>query len=158
MKQAGLLSILLSLAACASSPLQLDGVNRDISPAMVTEGSAYTGQRVVWGGMIIRTKPLKSTTQIEILAYPLQSNGEPERSAASLGRFLINYHGFLEPANYQPGRWLTVVGRIGPAQMGKVGQASYRFPVIEPNQLHLWPLTRRPSGTTHFNFGIGIQF
>lgn len=157
MKHVLLLSLLLTLAACASSPLQLDGVNRGINPAMVTRETPHAGQRVVWGGMIIQTRPLQTTTQLEILAYPLQGNGEPDRQASSLGRFLIIQHGFLDPANYKPGRWVSVVGQIGHIQTGKVGKASYQFPVIQSEQLHLWPLHGTPSGSTHFNFGIGIR-
>lgn len=157
MKQGLLLALLLTLAACASAPLKLQGVNRSITPAMVSTNSPYTGERVVWGGIIIKTQPLQDTTQIEVLAYPLESNGEPDRQASPLGRFLIVHRGFLEPTEFSPGHWLSVVGRIGPAQMGKVGKASYRFSVIQPEQLYLWPANRRSRGTTHFNFGIGIR-
>lgn len=157
MKQISLLIISLTLAACAGSPLQLDGVNRNISPAMVSRDTPYTGQRVVWGGMVIQTKPLQTTTQIEILAYPLHGNGEPDRGASSLGRFLIVHRGFLDPATYTPGRWLSVVGQIGAAQTGKVGEASYRFPVIVPEQVQLWPLHPNSSTSTHFSFGLGIR-
>ena len=158
MKNFLVLSLLLGLAACASTPLKLDGVNRAVSPAMVTGEHPYTDMRVVWGGMIIKTQPLQQTTQIEILAFPVDENGEPDRQTASQGRFLIVRQGYLEPADFAPGRWVSVVGKIGPSQMGTVGEASYRFPVILPEQLYLWPLASGSKTQTFFHFGIGVQF
>jgi outer membrane lipoprotein len=158
MKTISLLALLLTLTACASAPLKLEGVNRAINPAMVTTEHPYTSTRVVWGGMIIKTEPLQQQTQIEVLAFPVDENGEPDRQTASLGRFLIQHKGFLEPTDFAPGRWLSVVGIIGQAQTGSVGEASYRFPVIQPEQLYLWPLTASSNTQTFFHFGIGIQF
>jgi len=158
MKYLLLLFCILSVAACASSPLKLDGVDRSITPAMVSAEHAYIGMRVVWGGTIIRTQPLQHTTQIEVLAFPVDSRGEPDPRAASLGRFLIENPGFLEPADFAPGRRVTVVGTIAPAQMGTVGQASYRFPVIHAQQLSLWPQGSGTDTRTFFHFGIGVQF
>lgn len=158
MKHVLLLILLLALVSCASSPLKLEGVNRDINPAMVTPDHPHSQTRVVWGGMIVKTVPLQHTTQIEVLAFPLQQNGEPDRQAASLGRFLIEHQGFLEPADFAPGRWLSAVGRIGRIQTGKVGKASYHFPVLQPEQLQLWPTNAGSNVQTRFHFGIGIQF
>jgi outer membrane lipoprotein len=158
MKAFLLLPLLLILAACAGTPLKLDGVNRAINPAMVTAEHPYTGMRVVWGGMLIKTEPLKEMTQIEVLAFPVSYDGEPDRTAASLGRFMIVRKGFLEPADFAPGRWVSVVGAIGQAQTAKVGEADYRFPVIHSEQLYLWPVTAASNAETHFYFGIGIQF
>lgn len=158
MKLGLLICLLLALASCASSPLKLEGVNHGITPAMVNARHPHLHSRVVWGGLIIKTQPLQQTTQIEVLAFPVDSVGEPERQRTSLGRFLIVHQGFLEPADFSPGRWLSVVGTIGPAQTGHVGDASYRFPVIQPQQLYLWPLNSGSSTQTRFHFGIGVQF
>jgi outer membrane lipoprotein len=158
MKNLYLLLTLLMLSACAASPLKLDGVNRDVSPAMVNTAHPYTKLRVVWGGMIIKTQPLQQNTQIEVLAFPVASDGEPDRQTASQGRFLILRQGYLEPADFAPGRWVSVVGTIGQPQLGKVGEADYLFPVIVPEQLYLWPLNASSNTQTFFHFGVGIQF
>lgn len=157
-----ILLINLSLAACVSNPLKLEGVNPNVTPALVnTKPAGYTGVRVAWGGMIVRTQPLPQMTQIEVLAYPLDDYGQPQSQAPSQGRFLIMNQGYLEPADYAPGRWLSVVGRIGKSQSGKVGEATYEFPVLNPEQLHLWPAGSGSDGgsdsRTNFHFGIGIQ-
>jgi len=157
MKNILLLIVLLSVTACASSPLKLDGVNTQVSSAMVSADHPYTGMRVVWGGMIIKTQPLQHLTQIEVLAYPVDSDGEPDQHAPSQGRFLIQHQGFLEPADFAAGRWVSVVGSIGPSQTGTVGEASYRFPVIKAEQLQLWPQNTGSDSRTFFHFGIGVQ-
>lgn len=151
------LFLFLALAACASSPLKLDGVDRALNPAMVGSEHPNIGKRVVWGGMIIKTQPLKENTQVEILAFPVDSYGEPDRNAASLGRFLILHKGFLEPAEFAAGRWVSAVGVVGESKSGKVGEADYNFPVIQAEQLHLWPESSRSDSNTRFHFGIGIQ-
>jgi outer membrane lipoprotein len=158
MKTIYLLTLLLLLAGCAGSPLQLEGVNRSLNPAMVSPDHPQTGARVVWGGMIIKTDLLKAETQIEVLAFPLDDRGEPDRQATSLGRFIILHKGFLEPAEFASGHWVSVVGTVGQSKTGKVGAANYRFPVIVPEQLHLWPESGSSTTQTRFHFGIGIQF
>jgi len=158
MRNAIFIFFVLSLTACASSPLKLEGVNRTVTPAMISEDHPYTNTRVVWGGMIVKTQPLQQMTQIEVLAFPVDSNGEPDRQTTSQGRFVIQHQGFLEPADFAPGRWVSVVGTIGQPQMGTVGKASYRFPLIQPEQLYLWPLASSSNTQTFFHFGIGVQF
>lgn len=157
MRQAGLLGILLILAACASSPLHLDGVNRNITPAMIHQDTPYTGQRVVWGGRIIKTQPLAQTTHIEVLAYPLDGDGMPEFHQPSLGRFVIIQQGFLEPADFAHGRHISVVGRIGNMLDGHIGAAPYQFPVIHAQQIQLWPKDQRRPSNIHFGIGVGIR-
>ena len=149
--------LVLTLAACASNPLKLDGVNQSVNPTMVSATSHYTGVRVAWGGLIVKTTPLPQTTQVEVLAYPIDNFGQPDQKAGSQGRFLILYKGFLEPTDYTPGRWISVVGTVGPSQPGKVGEASYNFPVIVPEQLHLWPASTGSNSQTFFHFGVGVQ-
>lgn len=154
MKQAVLLSIFLALAACTSSPLKLDGVNRHISPIMAQQNRNLVGTRVLWGGRIIKTLPLARTTRIEVLAYPLDEEGWPEFNRPSLGRFMIIQQGFLEPTDFTRGRHISVVGRIGELLDGHVGEARYQFPVIHAQQLHLWP--KDQDRRSHFHFGVGV--
>lgn len=157
MKTYLLLLLALTLAACVSNPLKLDGVNRDVTPAMVTTAQPYTGVRVAWGGMIVRTQLLSQITQIEVLAYPIGNFGEPDDRATTIGRFLILHKGFLEPTEYAPGRWVSAVGTVGASQAGKIGEANYLFPVLNPEQLRLWPASGSSNSQTFFHFGIGVQ-
>ena len=145
------------ISACASSPFKLEGVNRAITPALAKAGPEHQGQTALWGGLIIQSSNLKDRSEIEVLAYPLNDQGEPIRSASAQGRFFIQQDGYLETAQYGPGRWISVLGTVKPPVQGKVGSADYTFAVIQARQLELWPeQSQTGESNTQFHFGIGI--
>jgi len=149
-----LLSILFT--ACASSPFDQTGVNRALSPALANTSPNYYGQTALWGGLIIQSRNMKDSSEIEVLAYPLDADGEPNRNTEPQGRFFIQHSGYLETAQYAAGRWVSVLGTVKPPVKGKVGSADYTFAVIQSRQLQLWPETSRSDSNTSFHFGIGI--
>ena len=77
------------LTACASSPFTQEGVNRSLSPALANANPAYHGQTAIWGGLIIQARNMKDKSEIEVLSYPLDTNGEPNRTTEPQGRFFI---------------------------------------------------------------------
>ena len=150
-----LLALLLS--ACASSPpFDSGGVDRSLTPAQVaTNPQTAAGSSVQWGGVILRTTNLKDRTQIEVLAYPLNSDSRPQSDRSPQGRFIVEQAGYLEPASYAQGRLITAVGTVSGIQAEQVGKADYDHPVIFARQLYLWPVD---SGGSRSNtwFGIGV--
>lgn len=145
------------LAGCASSPFKMEGVNQSITPQQTLDNKTLLNSSVVWGGMIVETRNFKNSSQIELLSYPLQSNGEPIQSAQPQGRFLIKHDGFLEPAQYSSGRFLSAKGKVQASVAGKIGEADYVYPVIKASQLHLWPEYEDSDTRTRFHFGIGVR-
>jgi outer membrane lipoprotein len=93
---------------------------------------------------------------VQVLAYPLYGDGSPNRDLAATGRFLAVYRSYLEPLDYAAGRLLTVVGTVSGLRADTVGQAGYRLPVIQAEQLYLWPKHHRNASDTLFGIGIGI--
>jgi outer membrane lipoprotein len=150
----GLLAMVM--AGCATKPFNMEGVNQAVTPQQTIDNKSVMNIKVVWGGMIVATRNFKETSQIEMLTFPLNSNGEPLQSAQPQGRFLIRYDGFLEPAQYSSGRFLSALGTVQPSVAGKIGEADYRYPVIKAEQLHLWEQYRESDSNTQFHFGIGI--
>jgi outer membrane lipoprotein len=150
--------IMLTLSACAtSSPFDLKGVNRSLSPALAKAGTEHLGQTALWGGLIIQSTNLKDRSEIEVLSYPLNEQGEPIRSASAQGRFYIQQDGYLETAQYAAGRWVSVLGTVKPSVTGKVGSADYTFAVIKSVQLELWPdPSQSGDSNPRVQFGIGI--
>jgi outer membrane lipoprotein len=144
----------LLLAACAGSPsIDSTGVDRGLSPRSVAAGpQPAMGKDVLWGGVIIQTTNLKDSTQIEVLAYPLDSNERPQRDRDALGRFLLVKDGYLEPESFAEGRMISVVGTVSDTRTGRVGETTHDFPVITARQLTLWPQGREGGG---MSFGIG---
>ena len=67
------------LLGCAGMPeFDTSGVDRSLTPQSVNaEPEASRGKVALWGGMILETRNLKATTQIEMLAYPLDADYRP---------------------------------------------------------------------------------
>lgn len=153
-----LLAMSLLLFACASSPeFDTGRVDRSLTPkSVVSDINNSKGKMALWGGVILDTKNLKNSSQVQVLAYPLDSLERPLREREPLGRFIIQHTGFLEPATYAQGRMVTVLGPIMQVRSGKIGDTDYTFPVVSSTQLHLWP---KDSGQnkTRFHFGIGVS-
>ena len=147
----------LLTGGCTTTPVfKTSGVDPTLTPQQVlAEPASSLGKTVLWGGTILDTRNLKDATRIEILAYPLDSSHWPAQEDQPLGRFIIEHPGYLEPTSYAQGRVLTVLGRVGNSQSGKVGESEYTYPLIIAEQLHLWPRDSRQSNT-RFHLGIGI--
>lgn len=153
-----LLTLISLLTGCASTPVfDVTQVDKSLIPQNVAaDPSAYLGKTVLWGGIILDTRNLSDSTQIEILAYPLSRDQRPLSNNRPLGRFLINQEGFLDPAIYAQGQKLTVLGSVDNNQQGKVGESSYTYPVINAEQLQLW--SPQSENQTRFSFGLGLVF
>lgn len=150
----------LLLSACASGPrFDLSGVDNTLTPAgSVQDIATVRGHVVYWGGSIITTANLKDSTHIEVLAYPMDSDGLPDLSAKAQGRFVLLQSGYLEGADYAPGRLISVVGKLTQTHTTRVGEAQAVFPVVQAEQLYLWPPnSQRPRTQFHFGLGVGIS-
>ena len=153
-----LLVLLFILSACTTAGKRQVMGEREISPAIVVEEGRKLPDTVLeWGGTIVDSQNLPTTTEIRILAYPLQEDGQPETEKPTTGRFIAIVHGYLETADYRAGRQVTLSGKLRGIRDGKVGEADYRFPVIEADALMLWPLPLGYPDRTgvHFGFGLG---
>ena len=152
----GLLALLL-LSACASSPKVADNAERGVTPqqaaAMEINQSATPLQ---WGGVIVETHNLTDTTELQVLAYPLKSNGQPDVSAPPTGRFIVQQAGYLEGVDYRKGRQVTATGNLTSKRSGTVGEAAYTFPVLGADELVLWPEQSQRKAKPRVNFGLGV--
>ena len=155
-----LLSLISLLLACAAGPdFRLDDMAAELAaPREVVSMQPFPeGRRIVWGGQTIRMENLADRSRIELLAYPLDSRQRPMVGEPSLGRFLVERAGYLEPVDYAPGRLLTVTGRLLKRVRGKVGGAPYNYPLVEADELYLWPLPSEGLSWRGIHFGIGIS-
>ena len=158
MRYVSLPILLLLVTSCASTPaFNTAGVDRALTPQRVsTSPQSTTGRNVQWGGTIVSTTNLKDSTQIEVLSFPLDSDGRPRVDTTAQGRFILERAGYLEPADYAAGRQVTAVGTVTGTLAGKVGEADYTYPVISARQLYLWsPERSYGGGSSFFGFGVG---
>ena len=70
----------------------------------------------------------------------------------SYGRFLVIYNGYLDTANYAPGRLITVAGEVIGGKSGTLEEMPYRYPYIKGREVHL--VDR--SSSLPISFGIGV--
>jgi outer membrane lipoprotein len=162
-----LLSALFAIVAvllasgCATPAFEVGGdVDRVITPrAAAVEPATARNRTVAWGGLIVSARNLKDSTQIEIVGYPLDDSNRPKRGADPIGRFISIHPGYLETADYAPGREITVLGTMSGTRTGTVGEATYVYPVVEASRAQLWPKpgADRSEPTFHFGIGIGIS-
>lgn len=145
------------LTGCATTPdFDTTQVDQSLTPqSVIAEPEASSGKIALWGGVILSTKNLETSTQIEVLAYPLNASHKPMQDSKPLGRFIIQHKGYLEPATYEQGRLISVLGSVSDSKKGKVGESEYTYPVITARQIHLWTVGGEPQ--TSFHFGIGVR-
>lgn len=164
LKSFGVLVYICLLAGCVSAPLKTDSVNSQITPLEVVnakEASDDTAEntaesQVAWGGVVVNSANVASGTQLEILSYPLDRLQRPNTNLVATGRFIVAHEEYLETLDYAPGRFVTVVGKISGTQEGTIGEATYVYPTLAAQQIHLW------SDSDYYNdsgirFGIGIN-
>jgi outer membrane lipoprotein len=135
----------LLLTGCASSIPPAITNAPDGAPDLATLRMApdkFQGQTVRFGGRIVRVENHQKDSWISIVGLPLQSNGKPQLSDQSPGRFIAQVKGFIDPAVYSKNRRVTVVGRFAKMQSKKIGGYSYQYPLLIADDIYLWP--RRP--------------
>lgn len=146
----------LLVGGCVT-PYDIGGADRRVTPREAAQNVAgMLNHTVAWGGLIAAAKNLMDKTELEVVGYPLDSSNRPDRDAAPTGRFLVIQPGYLETADYAPGRQITVVGTVTETRTGTVGEAKYIYPVVAANKLQLWPQPSDVRREPNFHFGIGV--
>lgn len=151
------------LAGCATAPpIDVETTDKTLTPDRAfSDPEAARGKRAAWGGMIVNTRNLKDATEIEVLGYPLDRDARPDRGGTPQRRFLLVREGYLESADYRGGRLISATGTVNGTRKGMVGEAPYVYPVLQADQLHLWPVaeeSRASNPNVHFGIGVGVIF
>ncbi|MEF8980326.1 Slp family lipoprotein [Thiohalorhabdus sp.] len=151
---------LLLVAACASQPrFDTNDTMLSVTPEdAVADMDRLKGIRVLWGGVIVAAHNREKTTRLEILGYPLNGRQHPVTTESPQRRFLAVKEGYLETADYAQGRRVTVAGTLTGTQSGRVGEATYTYPVVRIEDSHLWPKAESRRQEPRFHFGIGVLF
>ena len=127
----------LFVAACATRPQPLTGEFPDFYPDQTTDRSVNATVR--WGGTLVEARPEADRTCLEVVASELDRNYRPVISDYARGRFIACRDKFLEPETFQPGRQVTIIGRLSQFSDGRVGEFVYRYPVLDAEVVYLWP-------------------
>ena len=151
-----LLLAALLFGGCATR-FDIGTAEHRITPQQVTNNIGLVQNKTIaWGGVIVASKNLVSQTQLEVLSYPLDANGRPDREAKAGGRFIALHPGYLELANFAEGRLVTMTGTVSETRAGSVGEAHYVYPVLAIKTLFLWPTPEEEASKPQFHFGVGV--
>jgi outer membrane lipoprotein len=148
----------LALAACAPAPIYKTTPTAVAAvPAQVAQSpERYAGGDVVWGGRIVQVQNFADHSEIELLAYPLDSSQRPKVNDSGNGRFIAVLPGYAEPLDYPAGALMTISGKLNGSRAGQVGEANYVFPLIAVSQSHVWTADEMNKGRNNFHFGVGV--
>lgn len=147
-----------ALAACAPAPIYKTGPSSvTATPAQVASAPQnFRGLEVVWGGTVVSVHNATDHSDIEILAYPLDSSQRPRLQQAALGRFVAVVPGFVDPLDFPSGAPVTLRGTLDGARGGMVGDANVTFPLVRSEAMHRWTPEEMRAGHPNVNFGIGV--
>jgi outer membrane lipoprotein len=155
MKRYLLLSFLL-LNACSNLPKAIkDPPINDISYTQAAQNiNQYKNAPVRWGGTIVEVENEQNFTLVQVLYYPLDSDGEPQIDKSHGGRFVFKSPEFLDPAVYTANAKITVAGTLTGDIEHMIGKKVLRVPLISATTIYLWPVYDYYS----YNDGIGYGF
>ncbi len=136
------------LVGCASYP-DLVNVPEGTKLADFTQenkaGVNQLGETARWSGVIASIKNGKTSTTLDVLYYPAQSNGRPKLSDEPIGRFRTKVNKFLDPAVYKKGKSITVLGSVKTKETGIIGEYEYEYPTVGDAKVYLWPKLQEPA-------------
>jgi outer membrane lipoprotein len=118
----------------------------------------YKDEIIMLGGKILETNVSSTLSELTVLQLALGNNGRPVNLDQSHGRFLVQSKQFLDPAIYQKGMLLTLVGKLKGSEVRAIGGFDYVYPLVEPIEIKLWPMEILTQPRFHFGFGVGTVF
>jgi outer membrane lipoprotein len=118
----------------------------------------YKDEIIMLGGKILETNVSSTLSELTVLQLALGNNGRPVNLDQSHGRFLVQSKQFLDPAIYQKGMLLTLVGKLKGSEVRAIGGFDYVYPLVEPIEIKLWPMEIFTQPRFHFGFGLGTTF
>jgi outer membrane lipoprotein len=149
---------LVMLTACAPAPIYKPAADAvTAAPFQVAQSpEQFSNRQVIWGGRIVGVTNLSDHSEVEVLAYPLDSSQRPKANDSGSGRFIAVMPGYVESLDYPAGGLMTVSGTLSGSRAGKVGQADYVFPLVQVNQSHVWTADEMNKGKNNVHFGVGV--
>lgn len=145
------------LAGCATPVIRDAPQVLDITPIDVQQTPGrHDGASVIWAGRIVDFRNLADTSEVEVVAYPVDRDQRPLTEAPSQGRFLLVLPGYVEALDYEVGRHLTVHGSLAGTQQGQVQEQAYLYPVVNGISVHVWPWGFMFDSKPRISIGIGV--
>jgi outer membrane lipoprotein len=132
------------LGGCAHvmSEQGLAQTDSSISYAAIKKNpEALAGKIVLVGGHLADIRSSGDVIQLEVAQLELLSNGVPNETSRSEGRFLVVSGELLDPLIYRPGMLITVIGEIKGQKVQKLDGADYHYPLVSAKEIRLFRAT-----------------
>jgi outer membrane lipoprotein len=151
--------ICILLNACSNLPKAIkDPPVNDISYTQAIQNiNQYKNAPVRWGGTIVEVENEQNFTLVQVLYYPLDSDGEPEIDKSHGGRFVFKTSEFLDPAVYTKSSEITVAGTLIGDIERAIGNKVMRMPLISATTIYRWPVYVYDSRYDGFGYGYGYN-
>ena len=118
----------------------------------------YKGEVVMLGGRIIEAKASSPMSELTVLQLAIGTSDRPKNSDKSEGRFIVQSKQLLDPAIYEKDMLITVVGTLKGSKVLPIGDLEYKYPIVEPIEIKLWPKGMQTQPVFHFGIGVGTTF
>ncbi len=154
-----LVMLCLVLNACSGLPPAIkEPPLYDISYTEAVQKTAnYKNAPVRWGGTIVDVENEQNFSLVQVLYYPLDSDGEPKTDKQYSGRFVFKSQEFLDPAVYSKDAKITVAGILIGDLERTVGKKVLSLPLISATTIYLWPVYEYDSRYDGFGYGYGYN-
>jgi outer membrane lipoprotein len=150
------LSTFSALIAGCAAPVFKDAAPTATTPADIADApERYHDAQVIWGGKILDVRNLADSTEVDVVAYPMDSAQRPDQNAPTQGRFVVALRGYVEPLDFPPGRFVTLRGRIEGTRVRSIEEHDLVLPLVVDTTVHLWPVNF-PYDQPHVSFGLGV--
>lgn len=157
MRTISLLIAVCLLAGCASVPPIANAPRLSPAPYLAAEQlDRYLDMDVLWGGTIVETRQYERYAEIEVVAFPLDSQQRPALDAPEQGRFIALRAGQIDTREFSAGRFVTLRGTITGDRQRQLRGESVRMAEIDARELVLWPWDYRFK-RSNVSIGIGVR-
>lgn len=97
------------------------------------------GKTLIFGGIIVQIKNIKTGTLIEVVQKELDYWGRPRHTDRTGGRFIVFQPRYLDNLVFAPGREITVAGEVtGTGETSLSGSGS-SYVLLNAREIKLWP-------------------
>ncbi len=138
----GLFLMLISGCAYPISREMREKANEKLTFSQVVENpEAFTGNLVIWGGLIMEISNPSDGGEITVLQGPLDSDEYPNGTISD-GEFIAKASTFLDPMIYTKGKKITLAGEIVGKKVVPSGVMLFTYPVVSMKEVFLWSKKR----------------
>lgn len=139
--------ILITIIYCSGcshvmSDSRLKQVDSTISyKKLAAKPDSYIGKNVLLGGILENVEGGSDITTLEITQLNLFSNGVPNETYSSVGKFFAISTKLIDPVIYRPGNLVTIIGEIKGKKNISINGEEYSYPLLSIKEIRFF----RPS-------------